>query len=90
MGNQDIEDMLKDSKRLTREADFLEKKIRHSSRSRRLFILWVPNPVNEFLKAQFKKNIPAKQIKVIGKFRQSLRNEPVEIILIDFGGESLD
>jgi len=90
MGNQDIEDMLKDSKRLIREADFLEKKIRHSSRSRRLFILWVPNPVNEFLKAQFKKNIPAKQIKVIGKFRQSLRNEPVEIILIDFGGESLD
>jgi len=87
MGSQDVNSMLRNSKKLITEARFLKKEIRESgSQSGRLFVLYVSNPVNDFLKVHFIRKISAGQIRKIGKFKQSLTGVPVEVMLINLKG----
>ena len=88
---QNIKKLRKDPVKLSREAEFLEKEIREGgSQSGRFFVVYVPNPVNIFLKKHIKTNILGSQIRVIGWFRQSLRKVPVQVLLIDFNGDELE
>ncbi len=82
---QNIGKLLKNPKKLIKEAEFLVNKIRHGgSQSGRFFIVYVPNRVNIFLKEHIKRNISKSQIRVIGRFRQSLRRVRVQVLLINF------
>jgi len=88
LGNQDRKTLLKDPEKLIREAKLLEKEIRMGgSQSGRLFLLYVPNKVNNFLWSQLEENVPAHQIRSMGEFKQSLLNPLVEIFLINFRGD---
>ncbi|NQU73501.1 MAG: hypothetical protein HQ547_02160 [Candidatus Omnitrophica bacterium] len=51
-----------------------------------MFVLYVSNPVNDFLKVHFIRKISAGQIRKIGKFKQSLTGVPVEVMLINLKG----
>jgi uncharacterized membrane protein len=84
LGNEDIKVMLNDPARLIHDAKSLEKKA--AQEDGRLFILYVPNPVDEYLKTYFINNIAFDRIKTIGKFQQSLTHTDVQILLIDLKG----
>ncbi|NVL90016.1 MAG: glycosyltransferase family 39 protein [Desulfobacterales bacterium] len=85
MADQDNTKLLEDPVELFLEAESLEKEIRSKgSQSGRFFVVFVPNQVNKILKEQITRNITADQVKLLGRFKQSLLAIPVQVVLINY------
>lgn len=83
-GGQNVSSLLKNRKELDEQAKRLFSEIKSHSSSGRCFIVYVPNEVNKFLGETFQTNVPAGQIKNIGRFKQSLFPIPAYIMLVHF------
>jgi hypothetical protein len=81
---EDVPGLLKNPAKLAEEAKLLFSEIKSHSSSGRCFVVYVPNKVNQFLDVTFRTNVPAGQIKEIGRFKQSLLQLPVHIVLVHF------
>ncbi len=76
---------LKRPGQLADEAEQVVRQIEEGgSRSGRLFLVYVPNRVNQFLKEHIRKNMKRYRAKRIGVFKQSLLRVPVQVLLIEF------
>ncbi|MGA2780310.1 MAG: glycosyltransferase family 39 protein [Smithella sp.] len=83
-GGEDVAGLLKNPWKLDEQTKLLFSEVKSHSSSGRCFIVYVPNEVNKFLDVTFITNVPAGQITNMGRFKQSLFQLPVYIILVHF------
>jgi hypothetical protein len=85
LAHQNLVTPLKHPEKLISEVEFLEKEIRYrDSGSGRFFLVYVPNRVNMFLRKHINRNAKQYDIKLVGRFKQSLLRVPVQVLLIKF------
>ena len=85
LGDQNRKKYLAQPGMLIRDASWIERDIRSGRNNGRFFVLYVPSPVNEYLKRHMEKSFGREEVRLLGSFRQSVVLVPVELVRIDFG-----